>query len=327
MKYSESMMDEKIHIAVCLDKGYVMPTSVMMFSACVNNQDVDIDFHVLIDDSVTETEQQDIKETVKQFQGKSISFYSVKDLSTIQLPINLERLPRSAYYRLFLSVILPSTIEKVLYLDGDIIVRHSLLSLWNTDLANDAVGAVTDAWEGDITRYNRLRYLFEKGHFNTGVLLINLKYCRENLIEKKYLSYINDYPERIVFADQDVMNVILQDNKLTLPIKYNLQTSFLRKISHFDYWKYENEFNEAITDPTIVHFTEEMKPWYNDLPDPHPYRNTFLKYQCQTKWKDCCYDRRSLYMKIRNGIGNMISKKGIKKQIDSIFLDVPPIDY
>lgn len=62
-------MKEKTHIAVCLDKGYVMPTGVMMFSVCVNNQDVDIDFHMLLDESVQEKEQQDLKDVVTRFQG------------------------------------------------------------------------------------------------------------------------------------------------------------------------------------------------------------------------------------------------------------------
>lgn len=320
------MEKEKINIAVCLDKDYVMPTGVMLYSVCVNNQDVDIDFHILIDIGVTEDNQQDLKNIVNQFQGKRVLFYSGKDLSTIQFPINLERLPRAAYYRLFLSDVIPSTIEKVLYLDGDIIVRHSLLPLWYTDLDNYALGATIDACEGDIKIYNRLRYSFGKGHFNTGVLLINLKYWRDNQIRNDCLDYIINYPDRIIYADQDVMNVILQDKKLIIPVKYNLQTAFLRKSPCWDYWKYETEVKMGIEDPVIVHFTSKWKPWYADLRFPHPYRNTFLKYQYQTKWKDCSFDRRSLYMKIRNSIGVILRKVGVKKQIESIFIDILPID-
>jgi lipopolysaccharide biosynthesis glycosyltransferase len=319
-------MKEKIHIAVCLDKGYVMPTGVMMYSVCVNNQDVDIDFHMLIDDCMTENEQQDLKDTVTRFQGKRCLFYSVKSLSAIHFPINLDRLPQSAYYRLFLSDILPSTIEKVLYLDGDIIVRHSLLSLWNVDLGDNAVGAAMDVCDGDIKRYNRLKYPFEKGHFNTGVLLINLKYWRDNHVEKAFMKYLTEFPDRIVFADQDVMNVIFQDKKLKLPVKYNLQTAFLSNDPCWDYWKHESEVKMGIEDPVVVHFTSKWKPWYADLRFPHPYRNTFFRYQSQTKWKNCSYDRRSLYMKIRNCIGNILRKIGVKKQVDNIFNEIPPID-
>jgi lipopolysaccharide biosynthesis glycosyltransferase len=297
-----------------------------MYSACVNNQDVDIDFHVLIDESVNAKDQQDLKDTVSKFRGKRILFYSLKSITTLSFPLVKKHLTRAAYYRLFLSDILPSTIEKVLYLDGDIIVRHSVLPLWNSDLTNLAVGVVMDTRDGDIVRYNRLRYSYKKGYFNSGVLLINLKYWRDNNTVNEFVEYLNNYPERIICEDQDVMNVVLQDKKLTLPVKYNFQTGFLEKIPRWDYWKYESEVKMGIEDPVILHFSYRPKPWYIDFPISHPYRNTFLKYQSQTKWKDCCYDRRSLYMKIRNGIGDVLRKIGVKKRIDNIFIEVPPID-
>ena len=232
-------MKEKINISVCLDKGYVMPIGVMMYSACVNNQDVDIDFHVLIDESVNAKDQQDLKDVVDKFHGKRALFYSIKSMTALSFPLVKKHLTRAAYYRLFLSDILSSTIEKVLYLDGDIIVRHSLLPLWKTDLTDYAVGTVMDVCEGDIKKYNRLRYSYQKGYSNSGVLLINLKYWRDNSITNRFVEYINNYPERIMQEDQDVMNVVLQDRKLMLPVKYNLQTAFLTNDPCWDYWKHE----------------------------------------------------------------------------------------
>ena len=319
-------MKGKIHIAVCLDKGYVMPTGVMMYSVCVNNQNVDIDFHVLIDDSVTENGRQELRDNINKFKGKEIVFYLVNRKATLNYPLIKKHLTRAAYYRLFLSDMLPITIEKVLYLDGDVIVRHSLQHLWNTDLSNYAVGTVMDVCDGDIKIYNRLRYPYQKGYFNSGVLLINLKYWRNNHIIKDFYEYLNHYSERIMQEDQDVMNVVLQDKKLKLPVKYNLQTAFLSNDPCWDYWKHESEVKMGIEDPVIVHFTSKWKPWYAGLRFPHPYRNTFFKYQSQTKWKNCSYDCRSLYMKIRNCIGNILRKIGVKKQLDNIFNEIPPID-
>lgn len=318
-------MKEKIHIAVCLDNGYVMPTGVLMYSACVNNQDVDIDFHVLTDESVDEKGQKDLIDTINKFQGKRALFYSLKSITALSFPLVKKHLTRAAYYRLFLSDILPSTIEKVLYLDGDIIVRHSLLPLWNTDITNYAAGAVMDVCDGDIKIYNRLRYPYRKGYFNSGVLLINLRYWRDNNIVTEFTEYLNAYPERIMQEDQDVMNVVLQDKKLTLPVKYNLQTSFLGNDPCWDYWKYESEMKMAIEDPVIVHFTSKWKPWYDYLPYPHPYRDTFFKYLCQTKWKNCRFDHRPFYMKIRNIIVNVLIKNGIIKNRNP-FIGISPID-
>ena len=149
-------MKDRVHIAVCLDNEYVMPTGVLMYSACVNNQDVDIDFHVLIDESVNEEEQKDLKDTISRFHGKRAIFYALKSMTALSFPLVKKHLTRAAYYRLFLSDILPSAIEKVLYLDGDIIVRHSLLPLWNADVSNYAAGTVMDVCDGDIKIYNRL---------------------------------------------------------------------------------------------------------------------------------------------------------------------------
>lgn len=319
-------MKEKIHISVCLDKGYVMPTGVMMYSACVNNQDVDIDFHVLIDESVNANDQQDLKEVAEKFQGKRVLFYSLKSATTISFPLVKKYLTRALYYRLFLSDMLPSTIEKVLYLDGDIIVRHSLLPLWNSNLASYAVGVVMDAWDGDIRIYNRLRYPYQKGYFNSGVLLINLKYWRDNNIANEFSEYLNNFPERIKQEDQDVMNVVLQDRKLMLPVKYNLQTAFLRKVPFFDYWKYEKEIKEAYADPTIVHFTEKNKPWIVTTHNSHPFRSTFYIYQNQTKWKNICIERRSIIQIIRNYVGDFLRQIKVKAPLKSKYINVSPFD-
>ena len=145
------MEKQTIHIAACPDKDYVMPTGVMMYSACVNNPDVDIDFHIIIDESVTKDDQHDLMDSICMFEGKKVLFHHFKNRSDINFPIIFDtHLPRAAYYRLFLSSLLSSVIDKVLYLDGDIIVRHSLLPLWQTDLTGYAVGATIDASEGDI---------------------------------------------------------------------------------------------------------------------------------------------------------------------------------
>ncbi len=88
-------MKEKIHIAVCLDNGYVMPTGVLMYSACVNNQDVDIDFHVLIDESVNEEEQKDLKDTISKFQGKRAIFYSLRSMTALSFPLVKKHLTRA----------------------------------------------------------------------------------------------------------------------------------------------------------------------------------------------------------------------------------------
>ena len=97
-------MKEKIHIAVCLDNGYVMPTGVLMYSVCVNNQDVDIDFHVLIDESVNAKDQQDLKGVVDKIHGKRALFYSIKSMTALSFPLVKKHIIAFSYLTYFLQL-------------------------------------------------------------------------------------------------------------------------------------------------------------------------------------------------------------------------------
>lgn len=238
----------KIDIVACTDKWFVMPTGVMIYSVCVNNPDMDIVFHVITDDCVTDDDKNDLEDIVVSFKRKSIVFYPVsKSIRNNCFPaLENTHVTEITYYRLWLTKILPNTIDKILYLDGDIIVRHSLLSLWNTDLEGYALAAVADCMEGNIEYYNRLGYPSQYGYFNAGALLINLKYWRENHVTKEFLEYISLHSTEIVFHDQDVLNVVFREKKKWLPIEYNFAHYFLKKHVGSDFWKYEEEVRKVM---------------------------------------------------------------------------------
>ena len=321
------MNSDKINIVACLDKGFVMPTGVMVYSACVNTPNVDTDFHFVIDESVTDEDKKSIDDTIGQFQGKHSFYYNVSDhLLNITKFVCKSGLPLITYYRLFLTEILPNDIEKVLYLDGDCIVRHSLQPLCDIDLSDYAVGSVFDMYDGDIEFYNRLRYAPEKGYFNAGVLLINLDYWRRHDVINDFIDYLNTYPERIMLEDQDVLNVVFQDKKLAIPIKYNFQMNFLNKIPKWYYWKYEEELTKAQKDPVIVHFAGFYKPWDKRIRHPHPFDSTFYKYQDQTIWRGQRVERRKLKTRIINNVGTILRKLRLMPPKESLYKEYPPID-
>lgn len=317
----------KMHIVACLDSGFVMPTGVMMYSVCANNLEVNIDFHLVVDESVTDSDKNDLVNTVCQFKDTCINFYDISSRLSAVFPLYKDEwLTRSTYYRLFLTEILPKSIDKVLYLDGDCIVRKSLIPLWNTDLSENAVGAVFDGAEGNIEYYNRLRYPPQLGYFNAGVLLINLSFWRYHNVLKLFIDYIESHSERIKCEDQDVMNVVFQRKKVFVPAKYNVQTFFLRRVTVWDYWKHESEINEAISDPVIVHYTTKDKPWIAYSHHPNPFSGSFYKYQDQTKWKGVRYETRNMKRRFKNFIGDSLRYMRILSPLRSIYIDVLPVD-
>lgn len=275
-------------IVACTDKNYIMPCGVMLYSIYKNNKSEKITFHIICDNSLDKECKKSLETSIicNSDNNKEIFFYEINTDSLHNLPRLDETNPKNyitpaTYYRLYLTNIIPNNIDKVLYLDCDIIVRHSLKELWNTDISNYSVAVVPDVAEGLIDKYNRLHYPQSKGYYNSGVQLINLKKWREEDKLSAFIKFMNEHPDWIKFHDQDVMNRVFYDDKMYLPIKYNFQEGFLWNEIFYDYWKYEKQVLAARKDPVILHFTDS-KPWIEGC--EHPFKEEFFKYQRETEW-------------------------------------------
>lgn len=147
-------------IVFCLDNNFVMQTGVAMTSVCENNQTESIKFH-LISTGLSNENQMDLRNIVDKY-GKEICFYIVDDSLLANCPVNVpgqsKTVSIATYLKVFIVNILPDNIDKVLYLDGDLIVRGSLTDLWNTDISEVSLAAVRDIFADDIRVYNRLCY-------------------------------------------------------------------------------------------------------------------------------------------------------------------------
>lgn len=127
----------------------------------------------------------------------------------------------------------------------------------------------------------RLHYSEKYSYFNAGVLLVNLDYWRQHDIEKEITEYISDYPERLLYNDQDVLNAVLYTRRLFIPFRWNMQDGFFRKkrkLRPGSIPALEAEMPEA----AIVHFTGGKKPWHDK--SVHPYKKEYLKYLDLTQW-------------------------------------------
>lgn len=266
-----------MEILCCTDHNFVIPLGVMMHSLCVNNKSNELHFHVFIDETVTEEQKKELREVINE--GNTLNFYLV-DVSSIEkyLIVKVANFPISIYYRLLLADILPETVHKVLYLDADIIVRHDLSELWNTDISDYALAAVTDQNRIEESS-KRLGYSPNLGYFNSGVLLFNLDYFRKNNITTKLIEFIKHNPDKLACPDQDALNYVLREEKGSLPLKYNVQEGFYRIPPTTSK---TTELEKALHDPYIVHFSTNEKPWKRSC--HHPLRNLYYEYRKGTPW-------------------------------------------
>lgn len=309
-----------MEIVVCTDRNYIMPCGVLLQSICQNSNNSQISFNVVIDESVSDHDKDVLRKIATVTPLVKVNFYSIDGHIFDNFPSlgNGIYVTKATYYRIYLTKILPSTMDKVLYLDCDMVVRKDLADLWNKDIDNKAAAVALDGMDGMAPLYNRLNYPMEKGYFNAGMMLINLKYWRENQILEKCLDFITNHYDSIVSHDQDVLNFVLQDSKENVEITYNFGECFLYKPRYmqFNYLKHKPEIETYIKDPAIVHYTIS-KPWRKGC--LNPFKELFLKYRSQTIWKDMPLENDKF--SIRKMIKNILIMLKIKQKEPNIYND------
>lgn len=149
---------------------------------------------------------------------------------------------QEAFYRISIPDLLDKSIKKVIYLDSDLIIKGDLNELWeNEQLEKHFLGAVEDPVD-----FSGIKLPRGYKYFNSGVLLMNLKKWRKYNISNKVLLFINKYPGKIMWWDQDALNAILYNKWFQLDYKWNYQVF---RMGHLD------------ISPVIIHFNTDVKPW------------------------------------------------------------------
>lgn len=155
--------------------------------------------------------------------------------------------------RLFLDKLLPGDLSRVLYLDCDTLVQSDLTPLLNVELGQCSVGACKDQFQymSDAVKQRRteLRLSPEGDYFNAGVLLLDWKSVLDVdlLAQAREALRTHRGSLKLRFADQDILNLLLDGNWHELDPAWNLQ-SFAMAVT-------------ASRQPRIAHFVGYQKPW------------------------------------------------------------------
>lgn len=251
-----------------IDNNYARHMCVTILSIIDSNKNEKISFHVITND-LSEENRLYISEVVYN-KSCHVSFYKFDTRCLRQFPIGKKtgnpNISLATYFRLFIQDILPDKIEKVLYLDCDIVVINSLKELWNLDISKYVIAARDDY--GLAQEYGAKRMKLSDGfkYFNAGVLLINMIELRKLQFCEKVKSFMLINHERIKMHDQDILNGLLFQERLPLDLKWNMMCN-----------------TDNTTDYAIIHYAG-IKPW--NIECNHPLKYIYNKYLSQTKWSD-----------------------------------------
>ena len=272
-----------MHIVFCTDNNYVMPCGITIISLLENNKKSNIDIHILGLD-LNNQSKKDLISISDKYSLARIKIHNItKDsLQKYNFPINKgSYINITTYLRFFIADLLPE-LDKIIYLDCDLLVLNDISKFWNIDIDNCSVAGVIDAPAFDKNTYRLLKYDNTYSYINAGVLLINLKYWREHDIHRNLLEYLKDNYNNIQRGDQDIINGTLYKSIKTIPLRYNMHNFFFHRNSNAH--QFQTEMIEVRKSPAIIHFTFSMKPWLKGC--IHPFAKDYIKYKNLTQWKD-----------------------------------------
>ena len=282
----------QMNILFSSDDNYARHLGVAIISILQRNRDVNkIRFYV-INNNISHNNVEKLKLLVGEYGNAEIVFIPFGCIEE-KLHLNLSwPISLSSYARLFVGEVLPVEVERVLYLDCDVVVNGPLIDLWNTDLHGKCIGAIQDTipsrTKASIGLSSKQLYI------NAGDLLIDLKQWREGNIGKKCLNFIDSNSGCVTHHDQGVLNGVLNGQWKRLSLKYNVMTiHYLMSQSKIRrYYKDEAPYyddlaiNEAIKKPIIIHFTPSFtnRPWEDNC--CHPLRVFYSRVLAISPWRD-----------------------------------------
>lgn len=309
-----------LHIAFASDDNYIQHLGVAIISLLENNKGFgQITIHIL-DNQIGNASKATLSSLTTDY-GRTIIFHDLKellrDLKGYGIPGTISI---ASYSRLFLPVLLDTSIDRVIYADCDAIFEASLEELYAMDISPNVIAAVED--HVGLSNKTNIGISEQARYINAGLLLLDLQKMRAADAVSTMTGFIKQHNGNVQHHDQGVINGVFSDKIFILPPRYNAMTSFwefrtVRDIEHYyDATAYYPDalIQEAKEHPVFVHFTPcfSNRPWYHN--SSHPLKNRYLYYKSLSPWKDTPLqkDRRPFKFRVLDMIFKTVGPKCYK---------------
>ncbi len=277
----------QINVLFSLDRNYWQHFAVALLSLLETVENSNLNVIVFVDARHSEHEAE-IERMAGKFSGVRLNFCVVDMTAFAHFRID-EHITLASYFRLFLADLLDLSITKVIYLDCDLVVRHNLLGLWDTDVSRHYMAAVPDPYSD---KHVNLGFAASDTVFNAGVLVINVARWREEKLTDRFVSYVEANAAILRYHDQDVLNAVLKGGILPLAYTWNFQAR-MGVLPYRAFAETMNQYKALKNDPAIVHYTTNVKPW-QPLGIVN-YRSLYFDVLARTPWHGKANAEKSIF--------------------------------
>lgn len=254
----------QINICLACDDNYSKYAGVVIASILANAKPENKPVFYILDGGISQ-ENMDKILSLKQLKECEIHFVKVDD-SQFEMYKNIQThkyVTLQTYYRLKLAQILPE-VDRIIYLDCDIIVNDDLEELFTTKLHNNIIAGALDIRVFGKKTWKETKYI------NAGMILFDLEKFRQENIEDIFYEYTKNHFDKIKTGDQDIINFALEGRIKIVDDVWNVQSSNFTNRSSYTH------------NPKIIHFVAKHKPWHFGSFSYH--RNYYFKYLQLTPW-------------------------------------------
>jgi lipopolysaccharide biosynthesis glycosyltransferase len=247
------------HVLVTLDANYLPPLKVLMNSLFRNNNRP-FTFYLLYS-RIPEIEIELLKQFVERQGHQLVPIYVDPELFA-DAPV-FRHYTAEMYYRLAAHQFLPPQLDRVLYLDPDIVAINPIDELYDMDFEGNIFIAAEHTHSTKVANlFNKLRLKTPnaKGYFNTGVMMMNLELMRKEVRLEDIYQFIRDNRFKLVLPDQDVLNGLYWDKiKPVDGYRYNYDARYYDMIQLLPNPKHDLQWIQENT--VFIHYCGKDKPW------------------------------------------------------------------
>ena len=251
------------------------------------NTKSEVTVHIIHDSTVSADNRDKFTQLAERY-NQRVKLYNVEELCADKVTEMKNLLTNTfkaqyslaAIYRFFIPELFSPDIEKVIYLDSDIIVNLDIAELWQIEIDDAPLGIIPTItqnlgvdWMDFYFPMCRDKVTAFEDYFNSGVLFINLKIFRREQENILYgFKFVASHPE-YEFFDQDVLNYCFATRALKLSNKFNRYVCGARLAKESPSKK-------------IYHYVGQNPTWSFSLDMHDPFNRLWMSYFIKTSWFD-----------------------------------------